>query len=93
MGEPLKVNRNNYGGSLQNQYVYDQDQDLTLVYTKDGIVTDLQFRPGQGSRPKKQCPTELEIRNARVSANSVTISHAERAEKRAKVREMELCLH
>ena len=66
--------------------------DRYYVYVDDGIVSSIQHRPDEAAifrPPKREYATELQIRNARVAANSITISPKEREEKQAEVKRLE----
>lgn len=92
MGSPKKINSDNYSGRLHDQLVYERGDDYIYVYTENGIVRSIQNRPGAAAifrTPKSECATELQIRNARVAANSITISPKEREERQAEVKRLE----
>ena len=94
LGEPLTVNIDVVNGRRQEQHVYRYaDGSSRYVYFREGVVSGVQQRPGYGRREQGQpCPTQLEIRNAEVSARSVTISPDERRAKQARVDEMRRCV-
>ncbi len=92
MGNPKKINANNYQGNQRDQWIFEKGNDRYYVYVDDGIVSSIQHRPEEAAifrPPKRECATELQIRNARVSANSITISPEERAKKQAEVQRLE----
>lgn len=92
MGNPKQINTNNYQGEQRDQWIFEQGDDNYYVYVDNGLVSAIQHRPGQAAifrTPKRECATELQIRNARVAANSITISPKEREEKQAEVKRLE----
>ena len=92
MGNPKKINANNYQGNQHDQWIFEKGNDRYYVYVDDGIVSSIQHRPDEAAifrPPKRECATELQIRNARVAANSITISPKEREEKQAEVKRLE----
>lgn len=99
MGKPVKVNADNYGGVLKDQVIYNKGKDRWLVYTKNGIVENIQHRPDSviepvkpvKPKPKKACPTALEIRNAKVSASDRKLPETERKKRWDIIAEMERC--
>lgn len=97
MGAPNKVNAANYNGSLQDQLIYYRNGRTLYVYTDNGMVRSIQNTDGAPSSTNttqgdvKPCPSSLEIRNARTSANSITDNPAIQKEKMDLVRRMERC--
>lgn len=97
-GKPNKINASTGSYGYHEQRIYYKGADEFLVYTENGIVTAIQHQPGaaavlapSGNRPAKNCPSALEIRNAEVSANSMTLSDAERREKLRQITDMKRC--
>lgn len=93
MGAPTKVNADNYAGKLKDQIIYDRPQQSWYVYTEGGIVTAIQHRPGasQASTTNVRCPTSFEIRSMETSASSITLSDAERIQRRKEIAEARKC--
>jgi len=96
MGTPTKVNANNYNGTRQDQVIYERANETWLVYTRNGLVESIQYRPGQpvGSPPARSagaCPSQHEIKDAITSASSMTLSDGERAERWKHIRAMQSC--
>ena len=96
MGTATKVNANNYNGTLRDQLIYERPQETWYVYTRDGVVDSIQHRPGVpiGGAPIRtavQCPTPHEITSAVTSASSITLSEAERVERRREIQIMKAC--
>ena len=93
MGMLLKVNADNYAGKLKDQIIYDRLRQSWYVYTEDGIVTALQHRPGatQASTTNVRCPTSHEIRSMETSASNITLSDAERVQRRKEIAEARKC--
>ena len=93
MGAPTVVNANNYAGKLKDQIVYDRPRQSWYVYTEDGVVTSIQNRPGisQTSTVAVRCPNPMEIRAMETSASSITLSEAERIQRRKEIAEAKKC--
>ena len=63
---------------------------------RDDVVTAVQHRSVKASKTARKkaasdCPTALEVRNAKVAANSLTLSAKERAKRLKEVEKMERC--
>jgi len=73
LGTPSKVIAGNYGGTQKDQIIFYKPNGTWHVYTASGLVESIEFSPDVAphlrNRPTR-CPTELELRNLRVSANS-----------------------
>jgi len=73
LGAPSKVIAGNFRGTQKDQIVFYKSNGTWYVYTTSGIVESIQFSPDVAphlrNRPAR-CPTELELRNLHVSANS-----------------------
>ncbi len=93
MGMPTQVNADNYAGKLKDQIIYDRLRQSWYVYTEDGIVTAIQHRPGatQAKTTNVRCPTSHEIRSMETSASSITLSEAERVQRRKEIAEARKC--
>ena len=95
MGLATTVNADNYQGVQREQVIYMRPNETWYVYTRSGIVESIQNRPGApyGDTRKAQiaCPSQHEIRNAKVSASSNMLGDAERAERMRSIRQMEAC--
>jgi len=75
LGAPSKVNAANYSGTRKDQLIYYKNNGTWYVYTKNGVVESIQFSQDVASHIRNRpahCPTELELRNLRVSANSIS---------------------
>jgi len=97
LGAPVQVSSKTSKGMAQ-QHVYEKDGRRMHVQLKDGVATSIAYREaGKASKqaarkPVAQaCPTELEVRNAQVAANSLTLSPKERAKRQKDVEKMERC--
>lgn len=97
LGAPVQVSSKTSKGMAQ-QHVYEKDGRRVHVQLKDGVATSIAYREaGKASKqatrkPVAQaCPTELEIRNAKVAANSLTLSPKERVKRQKDVEKMERC--
>lgn len=93
MGAPTTVNANNYAGKLKDQIIYDRPQQSWYVYTEDGLVTAIQHRPSISQAPSNsvRCPSPMEIRAMETSASSITLSEAERIQRRKEIAEAKRC--
>lgn len=96
MGQPTKVNANNYGGTQSDQVIYERSNETWLVYTRNGVVESIQHRPGAptGATPARSsgpCPSQHDINNAITAASSISLSETERAERWKTIRVMQAC--
>ena len=96
MGRPTKVNGANYSGNQSDQLIYERPQETWYVYPRNGFVESVQHRPGapigaRTARAAPRCPAPNEIKNAITSANSMTISEAERVERWKSIKAMQTC--
>lgn len=98
LGVPVQVSSKKAKGVEHQQHVYEKDGRRVHVQLKDGVVASLAYRTAgkatQGasrSQTARSCPTELEIRNARVGANSLTLSPKERAKRLKAIEKMKRC--
>lgn len=94
MGTPTRVNASNYNGVLHDQLIYERPGETWYVYTRNGRVEAFQHTPainGTARAPSGPCPTAHEIRSAEISATSMTVGDAERAERLRAVTEMRKC--
>ena len=92
MGEPTRINANNYRGRLRDQLVYERDGETWYVYTEDGFVDSIQNRPRIArAGSDKRCPSAAEIRDMETRASSITLSTQERASMRRLIDEMKRC--
>ena len=93
MGAPVTVNANNYNGVLKDQLVFEKGSDTWYVYTSGGVVESIQHRPGLSAARahKKPCPSERDLRDAQVSANSLSASRAAVARYESLLREQREC--
>lgn len=85
MGLPTKVNANNYQGVQQEQNIYERPDATWYVYTRNGVVESIQHRPGApiGQEWRPPCPSAREVRDAEVSASSLTAGKMEHDRLRA----------
>jgi len=91
MGQPERVNTGDYAHGSRTQRVYERGPKTWYVYTDGGdIVTAVQTR-ASNKLPRKACPSALEIEKAETSASSITLSEAERAQRKKQIREMRQC--
>lgn len=94
MGTPTRVNASNYNGVPHDQVIYERPDETWYVYTRNGRVEAFQHTPainGTARAPSGPCPTAHEIRSAEISATSMTVGDAERAERLRAVTEMRKC--
>ena len=97
MGAPMQIASRQGKGVQYHQFVYEKDGSRIRVQTRNGIVTSVQQRSDASQnrsvrkRVMVQCPTELDIRNAKVGANSITLSKQERAKRLKAIEKMERC--
>jgi hypothetical protein len=91
LGEPAVVNtdRDEFGEQQQHVYRY-SDGSSRYVYTSNGAVTAVQERPAAGARPRP-CHSEVDIRNALVSARALDLTPPERAQALRRVESMRSC--
>ena len=96
MGPATKVNADNYNGTQREQVIFERPAETWYVYTRDGVVDSIQYRPGAplASAPAAasvRCPTPFEIKNAITSASSITLSERERTARWQAIRAMQTC--
>ena len=97
MGAPMQIASRQGKGVQYHQFLYEKDGSRIQVQTRNGIVTSVQQRSvatQNRSAHKKAtvpCPTGLDIRNAKVGANSITLSKQERAKRLKAIEKMERC--
>lgn len=99
LGAPVQVSSKQSKGVAHQQHVYEKDDRRVHVQLKDGVAASIAYRAAGKAATKgknhsqtvKPCPTELEIRNAKVSANSLTLSPKERAKRQKAIEKMERC--
>lgn len=96
MGKPAQVNASNYSGVRNDQWVYYRPGETWYVYTRNGIVESIQYRPGSSTASTVRvrsgpCPSQHEINNAITSATSISLSDVEKAERWRMVRAMQDC--
>ena len=97
MGAPMQIASRQGKGMQNHLFVYEKDGSRIRVQTRNGIVTSVQQRSdatqNRSVRRKSTapCPTELDIRNAKVGANSITLSKQERAKRLKAIEKMERC--
>lgn len=94
MGMPAHANA--AGNKSQQQYEYEKDGRRVFVQVRDGVVTAVRHRSAKASKAARKkaasdCPTALEVRNAKVAANSLTLSAKERIKRLKEVEKMERC--
>lgn len=98
LGAPVQVSSKTIKGMAHEQHVYEKEGRRVHVQLKDGVATSLAYR--QASKAHQEaarkpsaasCPTELEIRNTRVAANSLTLSPKERAKRQKAIEKIERC--
>lgn len=97
MGAPMQIASRQGKGVQYHQFVYEKDGSRIRVQTRNGIVISVQQRSdaSQNRSVRKKatmpCPTELDIRNAKVGANSITLSKQERTKRLKAIEKMERC--
>lgn len=98
LGAPVQESSRQVKGVVHQQQMYEKDGRRMHVQLKDGVATSIAYRAaGKAAKGKNRsqtahsCPTELEIRNAKVSANSLTLSPKERAKRQRAIEKMERC--
>jgi hypothetical protein len=93
LGAPVVVNTDVIGGVTRQQHVYRyRDGSARYVYTRDGLVDGLQERPAPVPMATRPCYSELDIRNAGVGVNSVTLPREERLRRSRQVEDMRRCV-
>ncbi len=93
MGSPDRANLANYEGTQHNQLIYERHNRTIYVYTDQGFVKAIQNTEaiGRPRLPRAPCLSALEIRNMETSANSITLSEAERVERLRQIGEAKKC--
>lgn len=89
LGQPERVNTDVVNGVVRRQYVYRQGGDTRYVYTRDGAVEAVQYRPGVAPAPSRPCYSQQDVSNAFTSASSITLPEAERQRLHQRAREMQ----
>lgn len=90
-GQPYKVNTDYTASGSQRQWIYRFNGGDQYVYTdSSGLVSAIQDRP-RAPVAARRCDDETTMRNARVSANSTTLSHSERLARQREVAAMNPC--
>ena len=94
MGAPNKVNAANYSGTRKDQFIYYRGDGTWYVYTTNDVVESIQREaPTPGTQPQAavRCATSREIRDAEVSASSMTLGEQERRERMKAIDDMRAC--
>jgi Domain of unknown function (DUF4124) len=92
MGPPLRVNTGDYASGSTEQRIYEQRGLTWYVYTNTDVVTSVQTQQSVSSATSaKPCPGAFEIRAEEVSANSIAVGDAERAERQRRISKMKEC--
>jgi hypothetical protein len=90
MGDPVRIETGDYEGGYTEQRIYERPGGRVYVYTENGIVRSIQTT--QSTRvAQRDCPSALEIRNEEVSANSISLTPAQRRERLRQIRRMKAC--
>lgn len=85
-----------YDGTELEWMSFTQHGKIVTVYLRSGYVyrssTYENDRIKQRGQLTRTCPSELEIRNAETSANSITLTKAERRQQQFKIMQMKACV-
>lgn len=97
LGTPSKTTTTtNHMGEQIESLMFTQSGKAIVAYLKNGFVfsTSSVEREwiGQSSPSRRNCPTEIDIRNAETSAGSITLSERERRARRYDIDRMKACL-
>lgn len=94
LGQPNRINTDDYGRGPEEQRIYDKGGSRYLVYTQNGRVQAVQTRSGYVSTPQPRtrgCASEIEIRNLETTASSTGMSDAMREIYAKRLRDMRDC--
>ena len=93
MGNPSRANLANYNGAQHNQLIYERGGRTWYVYTDGGVVRSIQNTAsiGGASKVAVRCPSNMEIRSMETSASSITLSEAERVQRRKEIAAARAC--
>jgi hypothetical protein len=95
MGNPTRVSTGDSAIGRTEERIYEPPNGTYYVYTENGVVSAIQNSEAATStgalQAARHCPSELEIKNDEVSANSITLSRAERQARRQKIAQMRDC--
>lgn len=73
LGSPDRINTGQYGGSQQDQLIYERNGRTVFVYTRDGLVTAIQDQDGGkgAAAAPKPCPSAREIRDIEMDISKI----------------------
>lgn len=96
LGQPNRVNIDQYASGVKQQRIYERPEGTFYVYVESGLVSAVQFTQAIQSAPAparqaRYCPDALTIKNAETSANSITLTPAQRADRAEEIRRMKAC--
>ncbi|RIX81253.1 DUF4124 domain-containing protein [Acidovorax cavernicola] len=94
MGAPTRINTGDYPGGFTEQRIYERDNGTFYVYTESGVVRSIQTSAAIARTPSQQaraCPSEFDIKNEEVSANSISLTEPQRRDKQRKIADMRAC--
>lgn len=93
MGLPNRANLANYNGKQHNQLIYERGGRTWYVYTDGGVVRSIQNMASVASqsRASVRCLSPMEIRSMETSASSITLSEAERVQRRREIADAKAC--
>jgi hypothetical protein len=89
LGQPETVNTDVINGVVRRQYVYRNGNDTRYVYTRDGVVNGVQYRPGTTVASSRPCYSQQDVSNAFTSASSITLTEPERQRLHQRARDMQ----
>lgn len=92
LGDPAVVNTDRGEFGVRQQLIYRYaDGSTRYVYVSDGKVTTVQERPSQSGRGNAPCTSDVEIRNATVSARALDLDPESRAQAMRRIEGMSDC--
>jgi hypothetical protein len=92
LGQPYRINIDDYGRGPEEQRIYERGGRRYLVYTHGGRVRAVQNRTGYTTSPRsRSCPSDLDIRNMEVTASSITLSDRQREVYAKQLEKMRAC--
>ena len=94
MGPPDGINIGDYPGGSTEQLIYERSGATWYVYTDKAFVTAVQQQSSSNSSARANpgpCPSSVAIRNEEVSATSIGLGNAERAERQRRISRMKEC--
>lgn len=94
LGTPDRINSGDYQGGYSEQRIYTKPQTRYYVYT-DGVrvrsIQSSQIVDASPQQTSRSCPSPFDIKNEEVSANSITLTDAQRRAKLDHIQAMREC--